>query len=52
MGSSGSFKELDKHNEFYLEAFQTQFLKADGLDLEKVDLQTSKTLKKVDKFFF
>ena len=52
MGSGGSFKELDKHNEFYLEAFQTQFLKADGLDLEKVELQTSKTLKKVDKFFF
>ncbi len=52
MGSSSSFRELDKNNEFYLEAFQTQFLKADGLDLEKVELQTSKTLKKVDNFIF
>ena len=44
--------KIDITNEFYLEAFQTQFLKADGLDLEKEELQTSKTLKKVDKIIF
>ena len=46
MGAGSSSKEFGKYNEFYLEAFQNQFLKADGLDLEKVELQTSKTLKK------
>ena len=44
--------KIDITNEFYLEAFQTQFLKADGLDLEKEELQTSKTLKKLNNFIF
>ena len=48
MGTSSAIKKIDITNEFYLEAFQTQFLKADGLDIEKVELQTTKTLKKVN----
>ena len=52
MGTGSSMTKIDITNEFYLEAFQTQFLKADGLDLEKEELQTSKTLKKVDKIIF
>ena len=52
MGAGSSSKEFGKYNEFYLEAFQNQFLKADGLDLEKVELQTSKTLKKINNLTF
>ena len=47
MGTGSSMTKIDITNEFYLEAFQTQLLKADGLDLEKKELQTSKTLKKL-----
>jgi len=52
MGTGSSMTKIDITNEFYLEAFQTQFLKADGLDLEKEELQTSKTLKKLNNFIF
>ena len=48
MGTSSAINKIDITNEFYIEAFQTQFLKADGLDIEKVELQTTKTLKKVN----
>ena len=52
MGSSSSLKKLDENNEFFLEAFQNLALKSKGLDLEKSEIQTSKTLKKVNDFTF
>ena len=52
MGSSSSLRKLDENNEFFLEAFQNLALKSNGLDLEKSEIQTSKTLKKIDDFTF
>ena len=52
MGAGSSRKEIGFNNEFYIEAFQNELLKADGLDLEQSDLQTSKTLKKINRILF
>ena len=52
MGSSSSLRKLDENNEFFLEAFQNLALKSNGLDLEKSEILTSKTLKKIDDFTF
>ena len=47
MGSTSSLKKLDENNEFFIEAFQNLSLKSNGLDLEKAEIHTSKTLKKI-----
>ena len=53
MGTSSSLNKLDEHNEFFKEAFQNTLLKESvGLDLEKVELQTSKTLTNINGFNF
>ena len=44
MGIGSSKKEVDKNNEFYLEAFGYTSMKVDGLDLEKEQIKTSKQL--------
>ena len=54
MGTGSSLNKLDEHNEFFIEAFQNTSLlkKSNGLDLENVNLQTSKTLRKMKGFTF
>ena len=44
MGIGGSKTEVDKNNEFYIEAFGYQLLKAQGLDLNNEKIAISKSL--------
>jgi WD40 repeat protein len=44
MGFGSSKKEVDENNEFYLEAFGYKMLKVEGLDLNKEEIKTSKSV--------
>ena len=44
MGIGSSKKEVDKNNEFYIEAFYHQMAKVEGLNLNKEEIKTSKAL--------
>ena len=44
MGIGGSKTEVDKNNEFYIEAFGYQLLKAQGLDINNEKIAISKSL--------
>ena len=52
MGIGSSKKEVDKNNEFYLEAFRHQLLRVKGLDLNSEEIKTSKTLETFNNINF
>ena len=52
MGIGGSRKEVDKNNEFYIEAFKYRLLKAQGLDLDNEEIKTSKPLETFNSLNF
>ena len=52
MGFGSSKKEVDKNNEFYLEAFGYQKLKVEGLDLNNEEIKTSKLLETFNNLQF
>ena len=44
MGIGSTKKEVDKNNEFYIEAYGYQLLKVEGLDINKEEIKSSKQL--------
>ena len=52
MGIGSSKKEVDKNNEFYIEAFGYQLVKVEGLDLNSENLKPIKKLETFNKIDF